>query len=132
MRRIVLLFTLLIVSLLPYAAHSQQRMTGMKLLDECQLAIKESNQVPPADWVDVGHCIGYLQGYWSAWQIWSLANKESGGKLRSPACIPDGVTTGEIVRVVVKYLKDHPNKLHEDAGILVFWALSGAYPCSAK
>ncbi len=44
-------------------------------------------------------------------------------------CVPDEVTVGQITKVVVKYLKDHPEKLHLGAGLLTMTALKDAFPC---
>jgi hypothetical protein len=44
-------------------------------------------------------------------------------------CPPDQIHPIQIIRVVHKYLKDHPEDLHEYRGILVFRALKQAFPC---
>jgi hypothetical protein len=44
-------------------------------------------------------------------------------------CIPDGVATGQIMVVVRKYLKDHPERLHLPAAALVIEAIHTAWPC---
>jgi hypothetical protein len=35
----------------------------------------------------------------------------------------------EVATVVVKYLNDHPNKMHEKYFVVVILALADAYPC---
>jgi hypothetical protein len=44
-------------------------------------------------------------------------------------CFPHGVTPDHAVRVVVKWLGDHPARLHEDAIKLVLDALKENFPC---
>jgi len=44
-------------------------------------------------------------------------------------CTPDNVTIGQKVKVVSKYLENHPEQLHELAVGLVYLALNGAFPC---
>jgi Rap1a immunity proteins len=44
-------------------------------------------------------------------------------------CFPHGVTPDQAVRVVVKWLGDHPARLHEDAIKLVLDALKENFPC---
>lgn len=44
-------------------------------------------------------------------------------------CTPEGVTYAQTEDVVVKYLQDHPERLHESSARLVADALSGAWPC---
>lgn len=45
-------------------------------------------------------------------------------------CVPPEVQLGQEVKVVVKYLNDHPEKLHTNAVPLVQGALEIAFPCS--
>ena len=44
-------------------------------------------------------------------------------------CFPDESTYGQDVRILVKWLTDHPELLHLDAGVVTFRALSEAYTC---
>ncbi len=44
-------------------------------------------------------------------------------------CTPDGVKMGQTVRVVVKYLENHPERLHEHVPLLINEALKEAFPC---
>jgi len=47
-------------------------------------------------------------------------------------CIPDGkVPVAQLARIVVKWLRDHPERLHEPKSVLALEALSGAFPCTA-
>src|SRR5271166_3686644 len=48
---------------------------------------------------------------------------------RRDFCIPEDVTTEELERVVVKWLKDHPDKLRITAANLVFLAFVDAFKC---
>jgi hypothetical protein len=43
--------------------------------------------------------------------------------------IPDGVTLGQEVRVVVSYIEAHPAKMHESFRKLALEALRTAWPC---
>jgi hypothetical protein len=45
-------------------------------------------------------------------------------------CIPDGANTGQMVKVVQKYLDDHPEKLAQPAAALVEEATRKAFPCN--
>lgn len=44
-------------------------------------------------------------------------------------CIPDEVTLGQKIKVVTKYLEDHPEALHLDSTLLIKNALEKAFPC---
>jgi hypothetical protein len=44
-------------------------------------------------------------------------------------CIPLAVDGTQLIRVIVKYLKDNPKDLHNEAGWLTYTAIDAAYPC---
>ena len=43
--------------------------------------------------------------------------------------LPDGVTMGQLERVIVKFLEEHPAELHNTSTWLIQEALSDAFPC---
>ena len=45
-------------------------------------------------------------------------------------CVPTDASDGQLVKVVTKYLNEHPEELHTDAAGLVANALQDAFPCS--
>jgi len=45
------------------------------------------------------------------------------------ACFPDGVPYGQAVRIVSKYLNDHPEMLQKNLTFLVIAAFHEAFPC---
>jgi hypothetical protein len=48
-------------------------------------------------------------------------------------CFPPGAgTRGQMQAVVVKYLENHPERLHEDIHFLARQALQTAWPCKPK
>lgn len=47
-------------------------------------------------------------------------------------CLPKGVTLGQTVRVILKYLENSPQSLHMDFPILALYALGAAWPCPAR
>jgi Rap1a immunity proteins len=44
-------------------------------------------------------------------------------------CLPDGVTTGQMILVVVAYIDARPARLHDDFKRLALEALRAAWPC---
>lgn len=50
-------------------------------------------------------------------------------ELNTSWCNPGTVTVGQMRAVVSKYFKDHPEKLHKDAFLLVGDAAKKAFPC---
>ena len=90
--------------------------TGSYLLQRC-----ESDSA-----VEYNECVGYILGIVDNQDTlvgWSYLAKPN-------FCVTDGVTSGQLVKVVTKRLNEHPEKLHYDAGGLVANALYHAFPCS--
>ena len=44
-------------------------------------------------------------------------------------CAPKEVTVGQLVLVIVKFLRDHPERLHQGRAALTMEALTTAFPC---
>jgi hypothetical protein len=102
--------------------------TGNELRSNCKYAISDSDAdhaTPQA-----GLCIGFVDGFQQFEQLTDIARKAPQNSRL--ICIPDGVTNGQSVKVVVRYLDQHPEALHKFAGLLVFEALTDAFPCSAE
>jgi Rap1a immunity proteins len=68
-----------------------------------------------------GYCVGLVEGIAFFMADSGLAN--------ACAHIPDGVTVGQQIQVVVRYLEQRPNRLHEDFKWLAIEALADAWPC---
>jgi len=108
---------------------SATEQTGIELLKECQSATKDASGMSSLEAMDGAHCLGYISGIEATLGLWEYRSNKAKGPLPPPACIPDEVTGLELAKVVVKYLNDHPNQLHEDYFTLVLLAFSQAYPC---
>jgi len=83
--------------------------------------------------VNGAHCVGYVQGVID--DHFSCQINESSAAALDPTkhfCLPDGVTPDQTVRVIVKWLEDHPARLHEKAIGLVLNALRDNFPCRPK
>jgi hypothetical protein len=82
--------------------------TGSDLLYKCE---------DKKDFFNRGFCTGFING---AWEI------ITGNGL---ACSPKGSTLFQIKRIVIKYLKDHPERLHYIGAVLIHHALAHTFPC---
>ena len=108
-----LLVSTLVVMMFAQAAAA---MTGNELknwMNEAE-AFKEGR--PGASGYKAGRYDGYVMG---------VANTFNG----SAWCSRSGVTIGQMLDVVSKYLRDTPEKLDEDASVLILDALGKAFPC---
>lgn len=54
------------------------------------------------------------------------------GNMEPKFCLPEGVTRGQLKKIVVKDLNENPADLHLNAGSLVINALYSAFPPSYK
>lgn len=83
------------------------------------------------DFANGAHCLGYVTGVVDD-HLNCQTNEASSTAALDPTkhfCLPDGVTPNQTVRVVVKWLEDHPARLHESAVELVLGALKDNFPC---
>jgi hypothetical protein len=49
---------------------------------------------------------------------------------KPPACIPEGVTNGQISKLVIQTLQKQPQHLHYDMGVLLMATLTNNFPCT--
>ena len=61
-----------------------------------------------------GFCMGIVEG-----ALWSLP--------RTDFCLPNDATTGQGLKVLVKYIDDHPEELHERTALLAAGAFVKAW-----
>jgi hypothetical protein len=88
--------------------------SGGQLLEACE---KE-------DFFSKGDCFGYISGTLDSYE---MAAGRKGFTIRH--CIPEGVTKGQMKKIVMKYLNENPEKLHFTASSLVLTGLREAFPC---
>jgi len=92
--------------------------TGSVLLEQCDAHINETNIA------DGNVCVGYIAGIADVhitFVDW--------GDMEKNMCIPFAVGSTQLVRIVTKYLQEHPENLHLAASSLVLTALGTAFPC---
>jgi Rap1a immunity proteins len=102
---------------------------GNRVLEYCTSSVQfmdngsfsSGTQSTQASW-----CTGYVTG---AMQALDLARRLSDMQdQRNYPCLA-GVASGQAVRVIVKYLRENPEKLQERAVTLSLAALQRAFPC---
>ena len=78
-------------------------------------------------------CLGYMEGFVDSLDVVEMVESTDYADYKSHSrtqiCFPDSSTIGQDVRVVVKFLQDHPEKLHERRKLLTYSALQKAFPC---
>lgn len=126
MKSLAFVAVVLALGLLPTRSHAQN--TGIDLQQECRAV--SISQPTPFESMQSAHCLGYIAG--AAYMLSLVGgpddNKQPGYK-PIPVCLPDKGSTQEYIEVILHYLDEHPNMLHESYGYLVWSALFDAYPC---
>jgi hypothetical protein len=96
--------------------------SGNDFLGSCQFAIAFTDNPDSIrtydDYLRAGFCQGVVMGIGDV------------GRLTGHICIPESATVSQDERVVLKFLRDHPERLHERDTQLVFEALKQAFPCA--
>jgi hypothetical protein len=71
-------------------------------------------------------CKAYLHGFLDSYLLMSEWWKPH----RQFICLPaQGVQAGQVLHVLLKWLKDHPGELHHMSSLVVFLALKETFPC---
>src|SRR5208283_5081416 len=103
--------------------------SGMHLLSSCEkgesMMVDQTN-ITPSDGYDAGYCAGLINGI-SSTQI--LYSEFLPKKNKTKVCWPNGTTTKQNTKVVLKYLREHPAELHLPDTLLAWKAFWEAYPC---
>jgi len=115
---LVLVFLGCIACSRPARAHTN----GNDLRDYCGAALDKQNQAGAR----AGLCVGFLDAYR---QLAVMLPASANLKL---LCLPDGIGQEQLIRVLIKYLDQHPEKLHLPAAQLVYDATNDAFPCPTE
>ena len=96
--------------------------TGTDFLRQCDEGrLNRSDAVAAAQYM---RCMGYIQGFLEGHTVLIAV---SGAK--PSYCYPENVDTGQVRRIVIKFLRDDPEKTHLAVSVLVEKALIDAFPC---
>ena len=95
--------------------------TGAELIRSCQEVLKPYGT---GDATEGMRCLGMVHGVSGVSQWYDHRDHKRN------VCLPEGVTTGQLVRIVQKYLNDNPQDLHLSDTYLIWFSLRQAYPCA--
>jgi Rap1a immunity proteins len=99
---------------------------GNELLKHCQVAVRNMEAGVGGNY-DTGMCFGIVQGVTESILILN-GNLPKDLKF----CLPvgaEGVSRGQSVRIITKFLRDNPKLLNEHDSLLIMMAYKQAYPC---
>lgn len=107
-----------------------QAFTGNTLLDACQVVLdkeKTTSSLTHTEAMEEGVCLGYITGFYDQQRLLAKV-----AEVQALYCKPDNSDVKQFIRVVVKHLKDNPEKLHFHSSTQVHSALSEAFPCDGE
>lgn len=157
MRTLVLVFAAVVLSAVApaYGQQPQHRIPerGALLLEHCGLVAddvgasreEEDTSWSPFEVFKRGWCLGHLQTMRDMITFGHFQTEQEGGPgpkssetcetcLRDTfvsICIPDEASLAQLARVVVKWVRDHPEALHLHHFFLTIEAFKDAFPCQA-
>jgi hypothetical protein len=104
-------------------------MTGTDLKDSCSYTHVEPMTTFSA--LKMGQCVGFVQGITSNEAVLKLPLVliTEDGNLTQQFCIRKGVTQGQTIAIVEKFLNNNPEQLDRPAALLVRQALKTVFPC---
>ncbi len=107
------------------AAVAEDRMSANYIVPKCWFEEGPApNQVISA--YEAGRCAGIVEMLGVMLQANARLPKNERGLC---ARIPDNVTFGQEIRIVVDYIKARPTRMHENFKLLALEALTQAWPC---
>lgn len=109
-------------------AHDLAKASGARLLAVCTAAQAQldGKTLSAEAAADAALCDGFLEGFaWGhGWAAWRRGQDMY-------FCPPENFSHRDALAALLAYLAAHPERLDADAHILVFSALSAAFPCTA-
>jgi hypothetical protein len=131
-------FALVLALLIPLAAQTvPQRSdeivgTGEDFLSYCKSRSFDPNpsDVKLSEAVAGMRCVTYLAGVVKGMLSIQTTTEYFRGTSNVICFPPEGISSEQTRRIVVKWLEDHPERLHMQAGALVFFALLDTFPCA--
>jgi hypothetical protein len=107
--------------------------SGNAFLRLCSAAEKAKLTDDSDEALNMMACVGYVVGVMHGVLLeQGDAEAKTGLKISKPYCDPDSVEHGQIVRIVLKYIRDNPAKANRPTAALILDALGKAYPCLNK
>lgn len=106
--------------------------SGNAFLRVCSVADKEENteHLSVDQKVALTSCLNFVSGFTNGVEVEMLfvenATKQS---THAPFCVPASVENIQIVRVVLKYIRDNPAATRRKASSLIMFSLGERYPC---
>ncbi|RLJ67597.1 Rap1a/Tai family immunity protein [Sulfurisoma sediminicola] len=125
MKNLILAIAAAVVPSLGFAAATPY--DGVRLLNDCKAAVRILDQGKTTSKAD--EAVAATQCSYFSWGVY-LAQRGAVTKTGQRLfCAPGNATQEQVVRVIEKWLTEHPEQLHLAAERLIPTALRDAFPC---
>src|SRR5258706_9640323 len=76
-------------------------------------------------------CLGYIAGFIDGYNIGTETEKSQTGLSHPAFCLPakEPLPASQALRIVVKWLNDHPERLQQPKQVLITLAFKETFPC---
>ena len=108
--------------------------SGNAFLRICPVVDKETKTTTTLEDQDTVACVLYVAGIVRGAELGSAVTRAETKQTTLPKlfCRPDDVENDQLVRVGLKYVRENPEKAHEETAWIVMWAMRKAFPCLSK
>jgi hypothetical protein len=104
--------------------------SGSDFLDICSAVDGEQHGDVVARIHNNATCLAWVEGFRDGFTVHDeLLGVPEKDRM---VCVPRGVTTVQIIRVMKKYIADNPDKAHRATRYIASLALAGAFSCKAR
>jgi hypothetical protein len=86
---------------------------------------QEAGTFDESDGADMAFCYGYIRGLADSTRFAVELTDET----TLWACIPQEASTSQLRKVAVKYIDEHPDKLHFPTSVVLSLAFLDSFPC---
>jgi hypothetical protein len=112
----------------PTAGQADISRSGSNFLEACS-SIDSGGNKSSVQINNDATCLGWVEGFEDGFTVRDeLLGVPEKDRI---VCMPRGVTTLQIVRIIKKYLADYPEKAHRPTRYIASIALARAFPCRA-
>jgi hypothetical protein len=131
------LFALLFLLAVPLSAQTVEVLpfvaSGNSFLRDCSVVNMEKHTTPAEDTESVA-CLLYVGGVMQGAELGSGVTRFEAKPMALPKlfCRPENVEMLQLVRIVLKYIRENPEKANKETAALIIMALREAYPCPSK
>src|SRR5205809_156523 len=106
---LLLITTALFLQTPSLRAEGKTTFTAASLAEDCAALDRDLSSQPSDQLTSyrAGYCTGYLTGILGAYNAYPL--------VKPRLCLPAGVNVGQMEKIFMKYINEHPEQLHLEA-----------------